>query len=398
MNLPAIAGGKPVRTSPIGYGRQCIEDDDIQAVVDTLKSDYITCGPRVTAMEQSLAGYAGAKYAVAVSNGTTALHSAAVAAGVEAGDEVITTPITFAASANCALYCGAKPVFADINEKTYNIDPDDIERKITARTKAVVAVDFTGQVVEAERIRKICDAHGLVFIEDAAHSIGSRYKEQPVGSFADLTTFSFHPVKTITGGEGGAILTNDAGLYKRLVLAHAHGITKNANWMVESHADEPWYYEMQMLGSNYRITDFQAALITSQLGKIERFRLRRKAIVSRYNDAFAVLPEIIVQEEIPESDSCRHLYILRLNLELLNCSQAEFFAAMAAEGVHCQVHYIPVYWFPYYKELGYQRGLCPTAERVYNSIMSLPLFPLMTDDDVESVIEAVSRLVRYYRK
>ena len=398
MTLPAIAGGKPVRDIPIGYGRQCIEADDIEAVVSTLKSDFITCGPQVAAMEKALCDYTGAKYAIAVSNGTTALHTAAIAAGIGPGDEVITTPITFVASANCVLYCGAKVVFADINPRTYNIDPEEIERKVTAKTKAVVAVDFTGQVVEARRIRDICDKYNLFFIEDAAHSIGSKYNGNSVGSIADLTTFSFHPVKTITGGEGGAVLTNSETLYKKALLAHAHGITKNFEWMLDGHSNEPWYYEMQMLGSNYRLTDFQAALITSQLGKIERFKNRRKKIVDRYNEVFADMPEIIVQEEIPESDSCKHLYILRLNLDMLKCDRAEFFAAMAAEKVHCQVHYIPVYWFPYYKDLGYNRGLCPIAEDIYNSIISLPLFPLMTDGDVESVIKAVKKIVSFYRR
>ena len=274
MEKLAIKGGYPVRGGKIFYGRQWIEEDDIQAVTDVLHSDYITCGPKVDELERTLCEYTGAKYAVAVNSGTSALHCACIAAGVGPGDEVITTPITFAASANCALYCGAKPVFADIDPETYNIDPESIKAHITERTKAVVAVDFTGQAVEIDKIREICREHGLIFIEDAAHSIATKYNGQQVGALADMTCFSFHPVKTVTGGEGGAILTNDENLYKKLVLAHTHGITHDTQLMEDAPHEGPWYYEQISLGYNYRLTDFQAALITSQLGKIVRRVLR----------------------------------------------------------------------------------------------------------------------------
>ena len=231
MEKLAIYGGKPVREQKIFYGHQYLDDADIQAVVDVLKGDFLTCGPNITSLEKALCDLTGAKYCIAISNGTAALHVACMAAGVGPGDEVITTPITFAASANCALYCGATPVFADINPETYNIDPADIERKITDKTKAVVAVDFTGQAVEVEAIRDICDRHGLVFIQDAAHSIGTTYNGVQIGNLADLTTFSFHPVKTVTGGEGGAVLTNDKALYDKLVLYRSHGITRNEDMM-----------------------------------------------------------------------------------------------------------------------------------------------------------------------
>ena len=397
MERLAINGGYPVRNSKIYYGRQWIGEDDIEAVNDTLRSDFITCGPRVLEMEQQLCTYTGAKYAVAVSNGTAALHSACLAAGIGPGDEVITTAITFAASANCALYCGARPVFADINPETYNMDPASIREKITEKTKAIVAVDFTGQVVEVEEIRKICDEYHLIFIEDAAHSIGFKYNGIQVGNLADLTTLSFHPVKTVTGGEGGAILTNDKELYDKLMLARTHGITHDTEKM----SVEPegiWYYEQLMLGFNYRITDFQAALIGSQLKKLDSFVARRKEIVAHYNEAFAEIPEIIVQKEIPQSDTCRHLYIIQLDLEKLNCSRVEFFEALSAENVQPQVHYIPVYWFPYYQKLGYERGMCPKAEHLYERMMSIPLYPRMTDQDVEDVIHAVKKVVENYRK
>ena len=397
MEKLAIHGGKPVREQKIFYGHQYLDDADIQAVVDVLKGDFLTCGPNITSLEKALCELTGAKYCIAISNGTAALHVACMAAGVGPGDEVITTPITFAASANCALYCGATPVFADINPDTYNIDPADIERKITEKTKAVVAVDFTGQAVEVEAIRTICEKHGLVFIQDAAHSIGTSYNGVQVGNLADLTTFSFHPVKTVTGGEGGAVLTNDKALYDKLVLYRSHGITRNED-MMEKPSEGGWYYEMIDLGYNYRMTDFQAALIESQLKKLPQFKERRQAIVARYNEAFADVEEIFVQKEIPQSDTTRHLYIIQLRLDKLNATRREVFDALAAENVQCNVHYIPVYYFPHYKRLGHEKGLCPHAEAAYEGFISIPLYPAMTDKDVEDVIIAIKKVLAYYRK
>ncbi len=398
MEKLAIFGGEPVRKNKIFYGKQWIDEDDIEAVTEVLRSDYVTCGPNVTKLEKDLTDYTGAKYAVAVSNGTAALHCACIAAGLKEGDEVITTPLTFAASANCALYVGAKPVFADVNPLTYNIDPDSIEAHITERTKAVVAVDFTGQAVEHKRIREICDKHGLVFIEDAAHAIGTKYEGKKVGSLADMTTFSFHPVKTVTCGEGGAITTNDEELYKKLVLAHTHGITHDEEMMEDAPHEGPWYYEEISLGYNYRLTDFQAALLSSQMKKLDKFAQRRKEIVAKYNEAFDGLDGIIVQKEIPESDTCRHLYIIRLDLDKLTCTRREFFDAMSAENVQCQIHYVPVYLFPYYRKLGYEKGLCPNAEEIYKGIMSIPLYPKMSDSDVDDTIRAVKKVTEFYTK
>ena len=398
MERLAIKGGIPVRGGKIYYGRQWIDEDDIKAVAKTLRSDFITCGPKVDELERQLEEYTGAKYAVAVSNGTAALHCACIAAGIGPGDEVITTPLTFAASANCALYCGARPVFADVRTETYNIDPESIRARITEKTKAVVAVDYTGQAVEFDAIRKICDEFNLIFIEDAAHSLGTKYNGKRIGSLADMTTFSFHPVKTITSGEGGAITTNSEELYKKLVLAHTHGITHDESQMEDAPHEGIWYYEQISLGYNYRMTDFQAALLHSQFKKLDMFVARRKEIVKRYNDSFCTIPEIIVQKEIPESDTCRHLYIIRLDLDRLKCSRREFFDAMSAENIQCQIHYVPVYWFPYYQHLGYEKGLCPKAEEVYKGILSIPLYPKMTDQDVEDVIHAVTKIVENYRK
>lgn len=397
MEKLAINGGIPVRETKIYYGKQWIDENDIYAVDEVLRSDYVTCGPKTQELERSLEQYTGARHAVAVSNGTAALHCACMAAGIGAGDEVITTPLTFAASANCALYCGAKPVFADVEEDTYNIDPKSIEDKVTDKTKAVVAVDFTGQAVKHREIREICDRHHLIFIEDAAHAIATTYNGVQVGNLADITTFSFHPVKTITGGEGGAVLTNSDELYQKIQLVHTHGITHDPVLMEEPVHEGPWYYEQIMLGYNYRITDIQAALIVSQMKKLDQFKARRKKIVKMYDEAFAQIPEIIVQKEIAESDTCRHLYIIRLDTEKLSCTRREFFDAMSAENVQCQIHYVPVYWFPYYQKLGYKKGLCPVAEEVYKGIMSIPLYPKMTDQDVSDVIHAVTKVVENYK-
>lgn len=397
MEKLAIFGGSPVRETPISYGRQYIDDDDIAAVTEILRGDSLTGGPKIAELEQRLCEITGAKYAVAVANGTAALHLAALAAGVQPGDEVIVSSITFAASSNCVLYCGATPVFADIRPDTYNIDPASIRSLITPETKGIVAVDFTGQAVEHDEIRAICREHNLFFIEDAAHAIGTKYKGRPVGSIADMTCFSFHPVKTVTGGEGGAVTTNDELLYHRLVRLRAHGITRNQEEMIHP-TDARWYNEQVELGYNYRLTDFQAALILSQFNKLSLFSARRKAIVEKYNTAFAEMSEIFVQKEIPESETTRHLYILRLKPDRLSCDRRQFFDALWAENIHSQVHYLPVYWHSYYEKLGYRKGLCPNAEAYYNEVMSLPLYYSMTDGDVEDVIHAVKKIVDYYRR
>lgn len=397
MEKPAVCGGVPVRDTKIYYGHQYIDEADVAAVVDVLRHHDLTCGPKIGELERKLCEITGAKYAVVCSNGTAALHIACLAAGIGGGDEVITTPITFAASANCALYCGARPVFADINEETYNIDPKEVAARVTERTRAVVAVDYTGQSVEEEELLEICRKNHLVLIEDGAHVIGTKYKGRPNGSIADMTTFSFHPVKTVTGGEGGAVLTDNEEYYKKLLLYRSHGITRDAG-LLEREPDGPWYYEQIDLGFNYRMTDIQAALLISQLDKLPMFSARRKEIVARYDEAFAKLPQLRVQKEIPESDTTRHLYILRLVPEKLKINRREFFDALGAENVCCNVHYIPTYYFPYYERLGYRRGICPKAEKLYEEIISLPLYYAMTDQDVEDVIHAVTKIAQYYAR
>ena len=392
----AINGGKPTREEFIPYGKQYIDKDDIQAVSDVLESPYLTTGPIVDEFEKKLCELTGAKYAVAISNGTAALHAACYAAGISNGDEVITTPITFAASANCILYCGGTPVFADIDEDTWNIDPIKIEEKITSKTKAVIAVDFTGQAVQINEIKEICKKHKLIFIEDAAHSIGTKYCGIPVGAHADMTTFSFHPVKTITCGEGGAILTNNKDYYDKLMLFRSHGITRDEKLL--THVPFNGYNEQVELGYNYRMTDFQAALGTSQLKKLDIFSKRRKDIVEKYNKAFCEIKEIIIQKEISESDTTRHLYIIRLNSSLLSADRNEIYKALNAENVGLQVHYLPVYLHPYYQKLGYEKGLCTRAEALFEEIITIPLYYSLTDEDVESVIEAVIKVLNHYRK
>lgn len=395
MEKPAICGGTPACAIPVQYGKQYIDEADIQAVTDVLKSPFLTCGPQIPALEKKFCEITGAKYAVAVSNGTAALHIACIAAGIGHGDEVITTPITFAASANCISYCGGKPVFADIDPETYNIDPKTIEACITQHTKAVIPVHYTGQSVAYDEIAAICKKHDLILIQDAAHAVGTLYKGKPIGSLADMACFSSHPVKTVTSGEGGIVTTNDEALYQKLLLARSHGITRDRAQM-ESPSDDPWYYEMISLGYNYRLTDMQAALLSSQLDKLSVFSKRRKEIVTRYNEAFQEIDGIIVQKEIPESDTTRHLYIIQLDPDVLTCSRREFFDAMAAENIHCQVHYIPVYRLPYYQNLGYPKGLCPNAELLYERILSIPLYYSLTDEQVEEIIFAVKKLCAYY--
>lgn len=386
----------PIRDSYLPYGRQWIDEDDIQEVVKILKSDYLTTGPAVGEFEKAIANYVGAKYAVAFSNGTAALHGACFAAGITNGDEVITTPITFVASANCVLYQGGKPVFADIDPQTYNIDPKKVENLVTDKTKAIIPVDFTGQPVALDEINKIAKKNNLIVIEDAAHALGASYKNRKIGSISDMTMFSFHPVKHITSGEGGIITTNNENFYHKLLQFRSHGITRDVDEFIENHG--PWYYEMQFLGFNYRMTDIQAALGTSQLKKIDKFVYLRKKYAAMYNEAFSEIDEIQTPYQDPNGSSSWHLYIIRLDLEKLSGTRKEIFEALLNENIGVNVHYIPVYYQPYYSKLGYKRGICPNAEQLYEEIITLPLFPAMTEDDVNDVISAVKKVVNKYRK
>jgi perosamine synthetase len=387
---------KPIRNTFLPYGRQWIDNDDIEAVVNVLKGDYLTTGPSVSIFEQALAKYVGAKYAVSFSNGTAALHGACFAAGITEGEEVITTPLTFAASANCILYQGGRPIFADIDEKTYNINPIEIEKKITDKTKAIIPVHFTGQPVPIYELSEIAKKHNLIIIEDAAHALGATYKQKKIGSISDMTMFSFHPVKHITSGEGGIITTNNKVYYDKLLQFRTHGITRDKSRMNENHG--PWYYEMHFLGYNYRMTDIQAALGASQLKKIDKFLDLRKKYVAMYNEAFKKISEISIPYQDENGLSSWHLYILRLQLEKLTANREDVFEALLQENIGVNVHYIPVHLLPYYQELGYQRGDCPNAEKLYEEIITLPLFPAMTENDVLDVIKAVSKVISRYSK
>ena len=396
MNKLAINGGTPVRDTYLAYGKQKIDEDDINSVVKVLKGDYLTTGPIVSEFENSVAKYVGTKYAVAVSNGTAALHMACYAAGISEGDEVLVPAITFAASSNCVLYCGGKPVFIDIDPKSYNIDINKIKEKITNKTKAIIPVDFAGQSVDMDLILKIAEEYNLIVIEDAAHALGSEYKNEKVGSKAHMTEFSFHPVKPITTGEGGVVVTNSKELYEKMILFRSHGITRNSELMTENQG--PWYYEQIDLGYNYRLTDIQSALGLSQIKKLDDFILKRREIVNKYNEAFKDLKEIVTPFENEYSKSGHHIYVLLLNLDKLKCGRKEIFEALQAENIGVNVHYLPVYLHPYYKKLGYKKGQCPVAEDIYNRMITIPLFPSMSDKDIKDVIEAVKKVLNYYRK
>ena len=394
---PAILGGTPTRSDLLPYAKQYIDDEDCLAVNEVLKSDFLTTGPKVNEFEEKIADYVGAKYAVAFSNGTAALHGACYAAGIGQGDEVITTPITFAASGNCVLYMGGTPVFADIDECNFNIDINEIKKKITSKTKAIIPVDFTGQVVDIDGIKEAINGRDIVVIEDGAHSLGTKYKGRRVGSQSDMTMFSFHPVKTITTGEGGMITTDNEEYYKKLISFRSHGITRDLN-KLENKDGGSWYYEQLDLGFNYRMTDFQAALGISQLKKLDGFIKRRKEIVSKYNEAFNGLDGVILQENASFSDTVNHLYILKLELSKLNADRKEMYDAIVAENIGLNVHYIPVYLHPYYQKLGYKRGICPKAEELYSAMFTVPLFPAMSDQDMEDVINGISKVINYFRK
>ncbi|NLY80176.1 MAG: UDP-4-amino-4,6-dideoxy-N-acetyl-beta-L-altrosamine transaminase [Lysinibacillus sp.] len=370
----------------ISYGKQTITDEDIETVIDTLRSSYLTQGPKIKEFEDAVANYVGAQYAVAFCNGTAALHGACYAAGISEGDEVITTPITFAASANCVRYLGATVVFADIDQHTYNIDPIEIEKKITPKTKAIIPVDFTGQPADMDSIMKIAKKHNLIVIEDGAHSFGAEYKGKKVGTLADMTMFSFHPVKPITTGEGGIIVTNNKVYYEKLQLFRSHGIKKTPYALEQG----DWYYEMADLGFNYRMTDIQAALGLSQLKKIDTFLARRREIANTYNEAFANEPLLQVPKQLEGTSSGWHLYMIKLSE---NLNRKSIFNQMRELNIGVHVHYIPVYWHPYYKKLGYKKGICPTAEKWYEHVLTLPIHPDLEDREIDFIIDSLMKLI-----
>lgn len=395
--MSVINGGEPTRKKYLQYGRQYIDDEDIRSVIEALKSDFLTTGPLVEEFERKFADYVGSKYAVAVSNGTAALHIACLAAGLQKGDEGITTPITFAASSNCMLYCGAKPVFCDINLDDYNIDENKIKSYINEKTKVILPVDFTGQCCNIGKIMRIAKENNLIVIQDASHSLGTKYLDKQIGSIADMTTFSLHPVKTITSGEGGVVTTNSLALYEKLKLYKTHGITKSkGNLRNKEHPE--WYYEQIYLGYNYRITDLQSALGISQLNKIEKFITKRKKLVNLYNKLLKDIDGIILQKEAYYSDTSRHLYIIRLDLNKFKATRDDIYSALVAENIGVNIHYIPVYKHPYYKEIGYEDIICENAETFYNSSITLPLHVNMNESDIKDVVNALNSVLDYYKR
>jgi perosamine synthetase len=392
----AIHGGQPIRDHYLPYGRQIINDDDINSVISILRSDFITTGPTIEQFEREIAEYTGAKFAVAFSSGTAALHGACFAAGIGKGDEVITTPMTFAATSNCVLYQGGKPIFVDIDPKTYNLNPSLIKEKITKKTKAIIPVHFTGQPVDLEWISKIAKENNLILIEDAAHALGAKYKNKKIGSIGDMTMFSFHPVKHITTGEGGMITTNNEDFYQKLLQFRSHGIVRAKEMLIENHG--PWYYEMQSLGFNYRLTDIQAALGISQLKKLDSFIARRKQIADFYNKEFEPMNEISLPYQEVQGDSSWHLYIIKLQSSKLTGNRKEIYEALQKENIGVNVHYIPIYYHPYYQNLGYKLGTCTIAEKCYEDFITLPLHAGMSDQDTMDVVNAVKKVINYFSR
>ena len=392
----AIHGGSPVRATFLPYGRQSVDEADIQAVVEVLRSDWLTTGPKVAEFEQAFAARVGAAHAVSFSSGTAALHGAAFAAGLKPGDEAITTPMTFAATANCVLYQAATPVFADVSTDTLNLDPEEVAKKISPKTRVILAVDYAGHPADLTAILEIARRRGLIVIEDACHALGAEYSGQRVGSIADMTVFSFHPVKHITTGEGGMVATNDPQFAETLRRFRNHGISTEAR---QRQSAGQWHYEMVLLGFNYRLSDVGCALGIQQLKKLDANLARRREIAARYTVAFREIPGMIPPAVRPEANPAWHLYPIRLDLEKLTTDRGEVFRALRAENIGVNVHYIPVHLHPYYRErFGYKGGEFAVAEDGYARLISLPMFHGMSDSDVEDVIRAVTKVIACFAR
>jgi perosamine synthetase len=394
----AIHGGSPVRKSLLPYGRQSLDDADIQAVVEVLKSDWLTTGPKVGEFEERFAAWVGARRAVSFSSGTAALHGAAFAAGLEAGDEAITTPMTFCATANCILYQGATPVFADVSPDTLNLDPKEVSKKVSARTKAIFAVDYAGHPAALDELGQLAETQvpqgrRPLLIEDACHALGAQYRGKRVGDIADMTVFSFHPVKHLTTGEGGMVTTNDARLAETLRRFRNHGISSEARQRQEA---GQWFYEMVLLGFNYRLTEIACALGLSQLERLDANVARRREIAAQYDEAFRNLPAIVIPAVREDVNPAWHLYPIRLKLEMLGVGRGEIFQALRAENIGVNVHYIPVHQHPYYRERSKSKESYPVTEHAYERLISLPMFHSMTVQDVEDVIHALLKVVTHY--
>lgn len=387
----AIDGGAPVRKSLLPYGRQSITEEDIRAVVETLRSDWLTTGPKIPEFEEKIAERVGAKYAVSFSSGTAALHGAAFAAGLKPGDEAITSPMTFAATANCVLYQGATPIFADVSADTLNLDPEQTALRITPSTKAILPVDYSGHPADMDAFMHLADRHGLVVVEDACHALGAEHRGRPVGSIAHMTVFSFHPVKHLTTGEGGLVATNDPALAETLRRFRNHGISSDAR---QRQAEGQWFYELVLLGFNYRLTDIACALGIEQLKRLDANLKRRREIAAFYSMEFRQLQEVVPPAIREAVTPAWHLYPIRLDLNRLNVDRGRVFRALRAENIGVNVHYVPVHLHPYYRDrFGHKAGEFPIAEDGYGRLISLPMFHGMTDEDVQDVVHAVKKVV-----
>lgn len=392
----AIDGGPPVRNTLLPYGHHSIEESDIQAVVETLRSDWLTTGPKVAEFEEAIAAWVGAKYAVSFSSGTAALHAAAFATGLQAGDEAITSPLTFAATANCVLYQDATPVFADVSSDTLNLDPQAAAARITSRTRAILPVDYAGHPADLDAILKLAQQHGLVVIEDACHALGAEYRKRRVGSLSHMTVFSFHPVKHLTTGEGGMVTTDNPGFAETLRRFRNHGISSDAR---QRQNLGQWHYEMVLLGFNYRLTDIACALGLEQLKRLDANLARRRQIAARYSTAFREVPGVLSPQVRSDANPAWHLYPIRLDLKQLSAGRAEVFRALRAENIGVNVHYIPVHRHPYYRDrFGYRGGEYAVAEDAYERLISLPMFHGMSDADVEDVLHAVTKVIRHFSR
>jgi perosamine synthetase len=397
----ALYGGTPVRDKLLPYGRQSLDDGDIQAVVDVLKSDWLTTGPKVDEFEERFAAWIGVRHAVSFSSGTAALHGAAFAAGLGPGDQAITTPMTFCATANCILYQGATPIFADVSSDTLNLDPGEVSRRLSERTssgaasrvKAIIAVDYAGHPAALQELGELAHAHGALLIEDACHALGAEYQKKRVGNIADMTIFSFHPVKHLTTGEGGMVTTNDGRLAETLRRFRNHGISSEARQRQES---GQWFYEMVLLGFNYRLTDIACALGLSQLGKLGANLAWRREIALQYAAAFKDWPAVAIPAVRAGVSPAWHLYPIRLQLDTLTAGRGEIFRALRAENIGVNVHYVPVHRHPYYRQRFPENGSYPVAEDAYERLISLPMFHSMTPQDVDGVIHALQKVLLHY--
>ena len=387
----AIHGGPPVRQALLPYGRQTLTETDVAAATEVLRSDWLTTGPKVAEFEEAIADYVDARHAVSFSSGTAALHAAVLAAGLKPGDEAITTPLTFCATANAVLYGGGTPVFADVRDETLTFDPEEVERRITPRTKALLPVDYAGHPADLDALLALADRHELIVIEDAAHALGAKYRSRMVGSISHMSVFSFHAVKHLTTGEGGMVTTNNGEFAQRLREVRNHGIDSDAR---ARQADGQWHYEMTTLGFNYRLTDIACALGLAQLPRLPANLARRRAIAARYEKALATVSSLALPIVAADVTSAWHLYPVRVDASM---DRAEVFDALRAEGLGVNVHYIPVHLHPYYRSrFGYRGGEFPIAETAYGRLISLPMFHGMTDEDVDDVILAVEKVMNYF--